>query len=95
MAPRAARSKDEAADGSEAYIILININHISINYRANVTYAGIPAGAELRILLRTDRSGFTEGTSEDGEPASVVLDDRILRINLPPESGILLHWSRK
>ena len=93
MAPRAARSKDEAADGSEAYIILININHISINYRANVTYAGIPAGAELRILLRTDRSGFTEGISEDGEPASVVLDDRILRINLPPESGILLHWS--
>ena len=88
----------------ESFIVLININHDTIEYQADITCAGIPARAELECLLRTDRSGYTaarellpdDETCEDSSAQEGLLPlyitDGILRISLPPESGILLRW---
>ena len=76
------------ARGKEKYIVLININHIPIEYRADITVAGIPSRAELECLLRTDSSGWTTDSSSHNTYTS----DGILRIILPPQSGILLCW---
>lgn len=107
-APAADRSRS-AADrrtpaGRETFLVLININHIPIDYRADITCAGIPPRAELECLLRTDRSGFAAdpallpggaGTQEERSVNEILkpvyTTDGILRINLPPESGILLR----
>ena len=50
--------KIQPEDGREAYIILININHIRIDYEADVTCAGISPHGELACLLCTDEKGF-------------------------------------
>lgn len=97
----------KTASGQESFIVLININHIPIDYQADVTCAGVPPRAELECLLRTDRSGFyadpallpgdarsqkDKDTVPDETLMPVYISDGILRIVLPPESGILLRW---
>ena len=88
----------------ESFLVLININHDTIEYHADITCAGIPARAELECLLRTERTGYTaarellpdDETCEDSSAQEGLLPlyitDGILRISLPPESGILLRW---
>jgi alpha-glucosidase len=95
------------SSGRESFIVLININHIPIDYQADITCAGVPPRAELECLLRTDRSGFNADpallpkdarrredidTVPDERLMPVYISDGILRIVLPPESGILLRW---
>ncbi|MDO5476501.1 MAG: glycoside hydrolase family 13 protein [Eubacteriales bacterium] len=72
--------------GSEAYVVVLNINYIPIEYEADLTYAGIPADAELDYLLRTDRGGYVEPA------ARLPLRAGMLRLTLPPESGFLFRW---
>ncbi len=89
----------------ESFIVLININHIPIEYKADITCAGVPPRAEFECLVRTDRSGFAADRSLMPESAQtqeetgigetlvpVYTSDGILRITLPPESGIVLRW---
>ncbi len=91
--------------GPEAYIVLININHIEVEYRADITCAGVTPVAEFECLLRTDRGGYTAVDSlmpvnpieqkemhKSGSVKRFYTTDGILRINLPPESGVLLRW---
>ena len=96
---------DTAGSGRETFIVLVNINHIPIDYSADITCAGAPPRVEFECLLRTDRSGFAadpalipagarqqEDTFSDRLLLPVYTSDGILRMNLPPESGILLRW---
>ena len=94
-----------AGSGRETFIVLVNINHIPIDYSADITCAGAPPRVEFECLLRTDRSGFAadpalipagarqqEDTLSDRLLLPVYTSDGILRMTLPPESGILLRW---
>ena len=96
---------ESEASGPEAFIVLININHIELAYTADITCAGISPRAELECLLLTDSTSYIAADevdpdsvpTEEGSPGNQMLKptyitDGTLRINLPPQSGILLRW---
>ena len=73
---------------SESYIILININQISVDYNADLTYAGVPREACLTCLLQTDRNGYREPLNR------LPVAGGFLHLDLPPGSGFLLRWRK-
>ena len=54
-------------DSRESYIVLLNINHIEIEYEVDVTYAGVPEEAELECLFVTGRQHFEVKSLENGK----------------------------
>ena len=54
----------------ESWIVIININHIEIDYTARVTYAGIPPEAELKVLFFTGRETCLTPAPAEAGPGS-------------------------
>ena len=74
-------------DKESSAVVIVNNRETPMKVRIPVIYAGVPADANMKLRFQTRRNGFL------AYPRTIYrVRDGILRMEMPPESAVVLLW---